>query len=211
MATMAMFPLGSVLLPYMPLRLRVFEERYLMMLSDLVQASQHTGNGVQFGVVLIERGAEVGGGDHRFRFGTVAEVVQLGAEDGVVGLTAQGSTRVEVTSWLADAPHPQAEVRELPDLVWDDSLSSLREETERLVRRRLAQGTEFGRGGWNPDVELADDPVQACWQLAGISPVGELDQLTLLRAETMETLLTDVRRLTEESSVGYSAPWFDEE
>jgi Lon protease-like protein len=30
---MAMFPLNSVLVPYMPLRLRVFEERYLIMLA----------------------------------------------------------------------------------------------------------------------------------------------------------------------------------
>jgi len=48
-----MFPLNSVLFPYMPLRLRVFEERYLMMLADLLQRED-----ARFGVVLIERGRE---------------------------------------------------------------------------------------------------------------------------------------------------------
>ena len=84
-----MFPLGSVLFPHMPLRLRVFEERYLLMLSELIQAED-----ARFGVVLIERGFEVGGGEHRFDIGTVAQIVQLGAEDGCVGLTAQGAQTV---------------------------------------------------------------------------------------------------------------------
>jgi RNA polymerase sigma factor (sigma-70 family) len=109
---MAMFPLGSVLLPAMPLQLRVFEERYLLMLSELVAAEQ-----ARFGVVLIERGFEVGGGDARFGVGTVAEILQVAAEGGVVGLAAQGGTRFEVVEWLDDAPHPRAQVRELADLI----------------------------------------------------------------------------------------------
>jgi uncharacterized protein len=34
---MPMFPLNSVLFPYTPLRLRVFEERYLIMLAELLK------------------------------------------------------------------------------------------------------------------------------------------------------------------------------
>lgn len=64
-----MFPLGSVLFPHMPLALRLFEERYLTMLAHLLEAEDPA-----FGVVLIERGRETGGGEHRFRTGTVAEI-----------------------------------------------------------------------------------------------------------------------------------------
>src|SRR6476661_11228811 len=147
MATLAMFPLGSVLFPHMPLRLRVFEERYLLMLMELFKGAQ-----ARFGVVLIERGHEVGGGDQRFAVGTVAEIVQLGAEDGFVGLVAQGSTRFEVVEWLEDAPHPRAVVRELPELTWDEGAAGLRTEAERLVRRTLAVASEFSEGRWSPDV-----------------------------------------------------------
>ena len=42
MAALPMFPLGSVLFPYMPLRLRVFEERYLIMLADLLKTEEAT-------------------------------------------------------------------------------------------------------------------------------------------------------------------------
>ncbi len=203
---LAMFPLGSVLLPAMPLRLRVFEERYLLMLSELVAAHE-----ARFGVVLIERGWEVGGGDHRFDVGTVAEILHVGAEDGVVGLTARGGGRFEVVEWLDDAPHPRAEVRPLPDLTWDDALSALWDETERLVRRTLAEASEFAETGWSPDVELDDDPVARCWQLAGIAPIGDLDRLSLLRAASAEDLLTRTAGLTREARVQFSTPWPDQD
>ena len=208
---MAMFPLGAVLFPHMPLRLRVFEERYLLMLSELVEAGRQTGEVPRFGVVLIERGFEVGGGEQRFDLGTVAEVVAVGAEDGFVGLTAQGTGRVRAVSWLDDAPYPRAEVAERPELVWDDALAPLRQETERLVRRTLAQASEFAQGGWDPDVELSEDPVVACWQLAAIAPLGEMDQLTLLAAASLDQLLGDLQRLVGESALRFSAPWPDGE
>ena len=201
-----MFPLGSVLLPAMPLQLRVFEERYLLMLSSLVAAKN-----VRFGVVLIERGWEVGGGDQRFEVGTVAEILQVAAEDGVVGLTAQGSGRFEIVEWLEDDPHPRAEVRPLPDLVWDDALEPLRLETEQLVRRTLAEASEFAETGWSPDVELADDPMDRCWQLAGIAPLGDLDRMSLLRASSAGELLQRTAELTRDARVPFSMPWPQDE
>ncbi|GAA3559586.1 LON peptidase substrate-binding domain-containing protein [Microlunatus spumicola] len=203
---MAMFPLGSVLLPAMPLQLRVFEERYLLMLSELVAAKD-----ARFGVVLIERGFEVGGGDHRFGMGTVADILQVVAEDGVVGLAAQGSTRFEIVEWLDDAPHPRAEVRVLPDLVWDEALEPLLVETEQLVRRTLAEASEFAETGWSPDVELAEDPMDRCWQLAGITPLGDLDRQSLLRVASTEELLHRTAELTRDARVPFSMPWPEDE
>nr|WP_294690437.1 LON peptidase substrate-binding domain-containing protein [uncultured Friedmanniella sp.] len=197
-----MFPLGSVLFPYMPLRLRVFEERYLVMLSELVKAEQTT-----FGVVLIERGFEVGGGEHRFGVGTTADIAKIQAEGGVVGLLAQGTDRFEVETWLEDAPYPRAQVRTLPELVWDERLEPLRLETEQLVRRTLAQASEFAEIAWPPDVELADEPVPALWQLAAIAPVTALDQVRLLRADSAEGLLTTLAELTRDASLAWESPW----
>jgi Lon protease-like protein len=198
MAVLPMFPLGSVLFPYMPLRLRVFEERYLVMLADLLKPDQ-----ARFGVVLIERGHEVGGGDRRFRFGTLAEITQLGTQEGFVGLVARGGRRFAVDRWLDDAPHPRAEVTELPDLEWDAGLAALRVDTERLVRRTLAIASEFAENGWPADIELADDPAAAAWQLAAIAPVGALDQLELLQATSFSQLLSRVAELTTEAAVAF--------
>jgi Lon protease-like protein len=195
---MSMFPLGSVLFPHMPLRLRVFEERYLVMLSELVEAQD-----TRFGVVLIERGFEVGGGEHRFGVGTTADVAQIQAEDGMVGLVAQGRERFVVEDWLPDEPYPRAEVRVLPELVWDDALEPLRAETEQLVRRTLAQASEFDDAVWPADVELADEPVPALWQLAAIAPLTALDQVRLLRAESAEGLLLSLEELTKDAALKF--------
>jgi len=188
-----MFPLSSVLFPYMPLRLRVFEERYLMMLAELLKNED-----AQFGVVLIERGWEVGGGEQRFDLGTIAEITQLGAQEGFVGLVAQGGRRFDVTQWLKDAPHPRAEISEIADLEWDIGLWQLREETEHLVRRTLAVASEFAGNVWPADIELSPDPAAAAWQLAAIAPLNALDQVRLLRAGSFEELLGRVSELTQE-------------
>jgi uncharacterized protein len=206
MAVLAMFPLGTVLFPHMPLRLRVFEERYLIMLSELVKADD-----TRFGVVLIERGFEVGGGEQRFGIGTVAQMLHVTADEGFVNLTAHGGRRLEVLSWLDDAPHPRAEVRELPELIWDDNLEPLRQEAERLVRRTLAVASEFAENIWPAGIELSADPVEASWQLSGIAPLNAIDQLTLLRSTTAEELLTTLIKLTDEASVVYDASWLDDQ
>lgn len=190
---MPMFPLSSVLFPYMPLRLRVFEERYLIMLAELLKNED-----AQFGVVLIERGWEVGGGEQRFDLGTIAEITQLGAQEGFVGLVAQGGRRFDVTQWLKDAPHPRAEISEIADLEWDIGLWRLREETEQLVRRTLAVASEFAGNVWPADIELSPDPAAAAWQLAAIAPLNALDQVRLLRAGSFEELLGRVSELTQE-------------
>ncbi|CAN5332380.1 LON peptidase substrate-binding domain-containing protein [soil metagenome] len=187
MIAMPMFPLGSVLFPHMPLPLRVFENRYLVMLSRILEEDP-----AEFGVVLIERGQEVGGGEHRFTVGTVARIAQLEATDDFVVLVAEGRQRIAVSEWLADDPHPVAEVTVLPDLEWDDSLTDLRDEAERVVRRALARASEFDSQAWPPDVELSSDPASACWQLAGVAPVGTMDQVAMLQAATMRALLQAV-------------------
>ena len=203
-AVLAMFPLNSVLFPYMPLRLRVFEERYLIMLAELLRKEE-----ARFGVVLIERGREVGGGEQCFSVGTIAEITQLGAQEGFVGLIAQGSRRFEVTEWLEDAPHPRADVREIAELEWDTDLWQLREETEQLVRRTLAVASEFAENVWPSDIELSADPAAAAWQLAAISPLSALDQLALLSSTSFAELLARVSELTGEAALSYDTPWPD--
>ena len=201
-AVMPMFPLSSVLFPHMPLRLRVFEERYLIMLAELLRSED-----ARFGVVLIERGREVGGGEQRFSVGTIAEITRLGAQEGFVGLIAQGGQRFEVTQWLDDAPHPQAEISEIADLEWDIGLGGLREQTEGLVRRTLAVASEFAENVWPPDIELSSNPVAAAWQLAAIAPLNAVDQVALLRSTSLAELLRRVSELTRDAALAYDTPW----
>lgn len=198
MPELPMFPLGSALLPHMPTMLRVFEERYLVMLAQILQHEP-----AEFGVVLIERGQEVGGGEHRFSTATVARITEVDSAEGHVILVAHGDRRIEVVEWLPDDPFPRAEVVELPELEWADSLAPLRERAESIVRRTLARASEYTDETWDAGVELADDPVEAAWQLAGIAPLGELDRIRLLQSATMEELLTVLIQLTTDAADRY--------
>jgi len=185
MAVMAMFPLGTVLMPAMPLSLRIFEERYLKLLGDLIGEENP-----EFGVVLIERGPEVGGGEKRMPIGTLASVLDIGTLDQFYGLEAVGTQRFRVNAWLPDNPYPMADIDILPDLIWDDSLMPSRVHLETKVRNLLAFASEFGDLQFGPDTELSDDPMSACWQLAGVLPVGEMDRLDLLGSQSADELIS---------------------
>ena len=59
-------------------------------------------------------------------------------------------------------------------------------------------------------MELSHDPKAAAWQIAGIAPLGPLDQVALLRSTSMEQLLTGVIDYTKEAVDSLSAAWPDE-
>jgi Lon protease-like protein len=177
-----MFPLGMVLLPGAYLPLQVFEPRYRALVQDCLAGEP------EFGVVLIERGREVGGGDHRFDVGCVARIVEAGqSPDGRWGLGTVGTTRVRVTEWLEDDPYPRADVAP-----WPDDLGEPVDTTElwSTVRRVLALAAEVGeRVVPAATVEAVDDPTAASYQLASLLPIGPLDRYELLRAPTVESRL----------------------
>ncbi len=206
MTAMPMFPLGSVLFPAMPTALRVFEERYIVMLSTILGAEPP-----EFGIVLIERGSEVGGGEHRFPIGTVAQITRVETSDGFIGIIAQGDRRIEVTAWLDDDPYPRADVRDVPALDWNDALTPLFERTEQLVRRTIARASEFVEQQWPADIVLSDDKVEASWQLAGIAPLGPLDQVGLLRSTSVADLLSATIEATEAAAEMLTVDWGDDD
>ena len=185
MTVMPMFPLGSVLMPAMPLPLRIFEPRYLKLLGDLMASEKP-----EFGVVLIECGDEVGGGEKRMALGTIASVINIGTTEEFYGLESVGTQRFRVTNWLPDDPYPLAVIDLVPDLIWDERLLASKLKLETKVRQLLAFASEFTNLQFGAATALSDDPMEACWQLAGILPIGELDQLDLLSSESTEELIS---------------------
>ncbi|HEY3438915.1 MAG TPA: LON peptidase substrate-binding domain-containing protein [Actinotalea sp.] len=202
---LAMFPLGSVLLPGMPLPLRVFEPRYIAMLSSVLGQTER-----EFGVVLIERGSEVGGGDVRFGVGTVARIASVEIAEGSIGLLATGAARFEVVRWLQDDPFPRAEVRELAPLELDAPTVSALADAEALVRATLTRASEFVELPWASDIELSAEPTERIWQVAGIAPLSSMDQFTLLRSTTAAELLATLVEETQAAEVRFTGEWADD-
>jgi hypothetical protein len=180
-----MFPLGTVLFPHMGLPLHVFEARYRALTRDCLEASG------EFGVVLIERGSEVGGGDTRFGVGTVAVIAEAAElPDGRWVLLATGTRRIRVTAWLPDDPYPVALVEELADTPVRPADMEHLELASRAVRRALALQTELGDQPAVPaTVSLDDNPEIAAWQLCAIAPVGPVDHQRLLETPDVEPRL----------------------
>lgn len=86
-----LFPLRTVLFPDGPLPLRVFEPRYLDMVSRCLRSNE------PFGVVLLMTGSEVGAA-RTAPIGTLARIVDwYQGSDGILGITALGTTRFSVT------------------------------------------------------------------------------------------------------------------
>lgn len=197
-----MFPLGNVLFPHALLPLHVFEARYRALTEACL-----AGDG-EFGVVLIERGSEVGGGDTRFTVGTVAKILEAGRlPDGRYVLAAVGTKRLRVKRWLAEEPYPRADVEFLDDQASDDAATdseTRRIGVARLLRRVLALRTELGDAGPSVDVELDDDVVRASFEAAAVAPLGPLDAQRLLelespsaRLDALEGLLSEEARFLE--------------
>lgn len=174
-----MFPLGTVLVPSQVLPLHLFEPRYRALIRDVLAADR------EFGVCLIERGSEVGGGDVRLPVATMAAVHEATElPDGRWAVVAVGTRRIRVTDWLADDPYPRAKIEDFPDPVPGPlEVEQLSEVVEllRSVHERLAE-----RGGVDPpEVEISDDAVLASYQVLALAPLGPLDRYQLLCTATV--------------------------
>lgn len=179
MTAMPMFPLGSVLLPGAVLPLHVFEPRYRRLVTDCVEAPEH-----EFGVVLIERGNEVGGGDQRRPVGTVAQMLEVAqVPDGRFAVMSVGTRRIRVNAWLPDDPYPLADVDDWPDEEPDDPFAAeLAEAVTPVVRRLMALAIELGDPVGDPQEEISDDPLLASYHLSGLAPLSTTDRYDLLCA-----------------------------
>jgi uncharacterized protein len=194
MVTIPLFPLETVLFPGMPLNLRVFETRYLRLIGDVMERETR-----EFGVVLINHGSEVGGGESRFPVGVMAEVVYMEAADGPLLVSCRGGRRFAVEAWESDEPYPTAEVNWLPDIVWRDSLQCEMQLAEVEVRSALAVVKREDPRRWPSADPLSADPVTAMWQLAALIPMNPLDQVLLLEASDAEHLLERIRAFAAEA------------
>lgn len=197
MTVRPMFPLESVLLPGMVLPLHVFEDRYRTLVHDCLASDR------EFGVVLIERGSEVGGGDVRSQVGTIAQIVEAQeSEDGRWVVVAVGIRRFRVQEWLDDDPYPKANLDDWPDDTTDTDdadLAELYRQQVSALRRVLAMCAELG-ASVDATAEVADDPLPGSYHLSVLAPIGSLDRQRLLAAPGPRDRLMGLSVLLAEAS-----------
>jgi uncharacterized protein len=192
---LAMFPLSAVLFPHGLMQLQVFEPRYRRMVADCLAGDR------EFGVVLITRGSEVGGGDERADVGTVASIdTAEPLPDGRWHLVVRGRRRIRVTRWLEDDPYPLAVVED-----WGTALHEAGEElgtAEAESRRVRALASELGEAPAVPGgFSFGDTPEEIAWSLCASAPISAFDRQRLLEAPGPEerlSLLVDLVRAVGE-------------
>lgn len=191
------FPLANPVLPTQLLPLHVFEPRYRVLMETLTDF----GSSAEMGVVLIERGSEVGGGDVRLPVGTVAHLIESERlPDGRWVAIFAGSHPFRVERWLEDDPYPQAIVEERADEDWDPSHQPLLEAAEGAVRRALELASQLGERVGHPEFALSPHPTVAAWELCARVPLGPLDRQSLLEAPNRAERLVLLERLGAEAS-----------
>ena len=198
-----MFALQSVLLPGMPLPLHVFEPRYVAMLDTVVETDH------QMGVVLIERGREVGGGDVRCDVATMARVMETQRlADGRLLVMALGIRRIRVRRWLPDDPYPCAETEDWPDVPedeWSEAPELLRRLSGLVTEARsLASRLRFGSGPPPATAEpapadLGNDPAEASYRAVALTPLGPLDRYEVLCTPSANQRLAVAHRVVADA------------
>lgn len=192
------FPLESVLMPQEQLPLRIFEPRYVALIQDCVRSGSQ-----RFGVVLISRGREVGGGDERYEVGALAEIAEcldLGARQYAVHCLM--GERIRVCDWLSDEPYPRAVVRVWPDEPGDPVTGrQLREIDDRIVAlfERVAAARD-ARAPSREEVlgsERPSDIGKRMYALASRLPLGPADRYAVLSAPSVAARLAALSEAVE--------------
>lgn len=185
MTVLPMFPLEVAMLPGAELPLQVFEPRYVALVQTCLAAQDPS-----FGVVLIEAGREVGGGDRRSEVGALARIVECGDFGaGRYRVKCVMGERIRVLSWLEDAPYPRADVE-----VWDDEpdgpldTAAVFDVEDRIYglyeRIAVARGAEVH----SRDAVLGpleSDPARRLYNLAARLPMGQADRYSVLAAPSL--------------------------
>lgn len=163
-----MFALHTVLFPGHPLSLRVFEERYLSLLDEVLPDGR-------FAIAAIRHGREVGGPAETYRVGVIVGIEDHEADvDGSLRLDVRAIDRVVLIEPLPDeAPFPRWRCEGYPDEggAGTDDVGS----ATTALRAYLAA---IGEGEGRPVVPK--DPVLASWAIAAAVPGLVPDRQLLL-------------------------------
>ncbi len=181
-----LFPLNSVLCPSGRIPLQIFEPRYLDMLTECMKADRG------FVVVLIKEGEEVGGECDFYNIGTYVNLIDFQKlENGLLGITVEGKTKVLVTSYFkgldglycGDIEHLMHEEY----MVLPDECQELATLLEQLVRHPVVKALNMdidyldGRHvGWRLTELLPFDKKEKQFLLALTDPMERLKQIDIL-------------------------------
>ena len=187
-----LFPLGQPLFPGVRLDLQIFEQRYLRLVRE------STREGLEFGIVAIEDGGEVGAPLEIYDFGLAVKIVDWKQLDnGLLGIVVCGDRRFNIQKTeIEDDGLIVGEVEWLPEFQEtadypDDNLQSL----EKLLRD-LAQHPALNWVGLPEQISASE----LGWKLAQVLPISTTKKVRLLAEPSSIECLEKIQILVDELS-----------
>jgi hypothetical protein len=159
---------------------------------------------MEFGVVLIAAGREVGGDDARCDVGAMAHIVDCqDFGDGRYLLECEIRERFRVTSWLDDDPYPRADVQPWPDqpgaIVTIGDIDVVEDRVMEMFERIASaqNATLPSKRELLGEPEPGDDAGKRLYALASRVPMGQADRYSVLEAPTAAARLDALRDAVE--------------
>jgi Lon protease-like protein len=187
------FPLNTVLFPGMPLHLHIFENRYKLMMQQILLHEP------VFGVALIRRGNEsLGAVPEPHLVGTTARVTHVEPlEDGRMNISAIGEKRIQIEEQYHDYPYLIADVQEYNvdfhrPLDIYRRLRTLRKQVEYYLRTLDRMDTmEIDLS----QIDMPDDPLTFLFLSASLLQIPSPEKQPILTAPSALEICLAVERL----------------
>ena len=190
-----LFPLGVVLFPNAVLPLRIFEERYKLMIGRCLKDDS------EFGVVLIKSGSEVGEPAEPHAVGTVAHIEQASPlKNGEMLLAVTGIQRFLIKKVTRRLPYLEGQVELLSDeteiLLSKEEMQQMRDVVSSY--ERLLAGLS---GGWVRHTDMPEDPVALSYFVPGLLDIDVLEKQHLLEEPSPSHRLATELQLLKAASL----------
>lgn len=197
-----LFPLGLVLLPGLLLPLHVFEERYRILVAELLELPEDSR---RFGVVAIRQGREVGadGVTALHDVGCVAQLRRATPlEDGRYEIVTSGGPRFRLVGLEDDRPYLTGLVEWLPDEVGAEDEAALLDAAVRAAFADYLTALATASGEQLEAPELPGDPLVLSYLVAASVVVDlEVRQALLAQPDGVARLGAELRLLRRESTL----------
>jgi Lon protease-like protein len=193
-----LFPLGSVLFPGLLLPLHIFEDRYRLLVQELLDRPDGTAR--RFGVVAIREGREVGpdGIKALHEVGCAAELRAVEPyDDGRFDIVTTGSHRFRLTGIDASLPYLQGDVQWLPEPP-GEAPAVLAEAVGRRFSAYRALLAQLQGAELPDDTAMPDDPAVVSYLVSAAMVLDLSDRQALLASRDttrrLRLALTILRR-----------------
>ena len=187
-----LFPLNTVLFPEGELQLRLFEPRYLDMVSNCLR----TDSG--FGICLIHDGEEVGEAAEFFPMGTYATITDWNQmSDGLLGITVCGERRFRV-----EHHEIQADELCLGEVTWLDDVDDPMPDAYQGFSELLKEIAKRYELPFAREAERFDDANWVSERLAEILPFEMSAKQALLEMDSALHRLDYMQALLEKIDAG---------